>query len=198
MDEEISDMANEPNSIRTMKAYYSDRLYVRDRDSLMEELLNGNDRSLIITLASYAENAIELLIGQHLPALAKAEKKDWDVAFRHDGPLGTFSACIDMAFLLGLIDERLRGQLDDLRHMRNAVAHTKRAVTFEDQELKNVALRLFAPRGSFKLLNDTREGFRRTLASEGLLITQILNFGRDEAIEMCRKSFVEQGKAAPF
>src|SRR3954468_14469130 len=111
MDEEIPPMANEPNSIKTMKAYYFDRLYVRDQESLKEELLAGNDRALIITLASFAETAIELLIGQHLPALKDAEEKDWNDAFRHDGPLGTFSACIDMAFYLGLIDKRQRDQL---------------------------------------------------------------------------------------
>ena len=198
MAEDISDMTNDPNSIATMKKFYNDRLYVGDKDSLAEELLGGNDRSTIITIASHAEIHTETLIGFSLPHLRTAEEKDWTLTFRHEGPLGTFSACIDMAFYLTLIDQALRDQLHNLRDMRNAVAHTKRRVTFEDAQLQNVALRLFAPKGQFKLLNDTADGFRRTFIAEGLFISSILVFGREAAVTKSRDSFTKSGLKAPF
>lgn len=191
-------MPDEPNSITTMKKHYTDRLYVPERDDLWAELMDGNDRSLIITLASLAESAVEALVGRNLPSLKECSEKEFNYAFRHEGPLGTFSACIDMAFYLELIDTGLRVQLHALRDMRNAAAHTKRKVTLDDSQLKNVAKRIIHPKGMFRLLNDTHDGIRRTLASEGLLICSILAFGRDEAVRKCRESFAAQGREAPF
>lgn len=181
-----------------MKNYYNDRLHVSPKDDLDSELLGGNDRSTIITIASLAEASLEALLGSSLPHLRHAEEKDWNEAFRHQGPFGTFSATTEIAFYLTLIDQRLREQMNDLRHLRNAVAHTKRRVTFEDVELQNVAKRLFAPRGLFKQMNDTVDGIRRTFIAEGLLISSMLSFGREEAIARCRRSFIKQGKPVPF
>jgi hypothetical protein len=181
-----------------MKQFYNDRLHVEAREDLEAELLGGTDRSAIITIASHAEGNLEHLIGSSLPHLRNGEAKDWAETFRHDGPLGTFSACIKIACYLTLIDQRLRDQLDDLRDMRNAVAHTHRRVTFDDVELQNVAKRLFAPRGMFNLLADNSDGVRRTFIAEGLLINSMLIFGKDQAIEKCRKSFMDLGRGAPF
>lgn len=198
MAENIAPMPDEPNSITTMKRYYNDRLHVPERDHLWAELMEGNDRSLIITLASFAESMAEGLVGRNLPSLKQCTEKEYNYAFRHEGPLGTFSACIDMAFYLQLIDNTLRDQLHDLRDMRNAVAHTKRRVTLKDPQLANVAKRIIHPKGMFKLLDDTNDGLRRTLASEGLLICTTLTHGRDEAVRMCRESFTAQGREPPF
>lgn len=191
-------MADEPNSITTMRRYYNDRLHVPKRDDLWAELMEGNDRSLIITLASLAEAGVVALVGRNLPSLKDCTEKEYNYAFRHEGPLGTFSACIDMAFYLQLIDANLRDQLHDLRNMRNAVAHTRRRVTLEDAELRNVAKRLMPPKGMFKLLEDTHDGYRRTLAGEGMLICTTLTFGREDAIKKCRESFAQQGRECPF
>jgi hypothetical protein len=198
MSEDIRPMANEPNSITTMKKYYNDRLHVDVHGDVQAEMFGGNDRSTIITLASHAESHLETQIGLCLPHLRKGEEKDWTETFRHDGPLGTFSACINMAFYLTMIDQTLRDQLHDLRDMRNAVAHTTRRVTFEDVELQNVAKRLIAPKGMFKLLENTADGVRRTFIAEAMLISSILIYGREAAIQRCRDSFTAKGLPVPF
>lgn len=181
-----------------MKRYYNDRTYVGDPASLDAELLGGNDRSAIITVASLAESHLEALIGLSLPHLRFGTEQDWDLTFRHEGPLGAFSACINMAYYLTLIDENLRDQLHDLRHMRNAVAHTKRRVTFDDTAIQNVAKRLFAPKGLFKAMDDTPDGIRRTFIAEGLIISSTLIYGREVALDRSRKSFIKAGKTVPF
>lgn len=43
--------------------------------------------------------------------------------FRHNGPLSTFSARLDMAFALYLIGEKTRHDLDIIRDIRNDFAH---------------------------------------------------------------------------
>ena len=181
-----------------MKKFYNDRLHVGTQDSVQAELMGGNDRSAIITIASHSEAQIENLIALSLPHLQSADEKEWNLTFRHEGPLGTFSACIDMAYYMTLIDQSLRDQLHTLRDMRNAVAHTKRQVTFDDVELQNVAKRLIAPKGMFPLLADTPDGIRRTFIAEGLLICSMLIYGRELGISKCRQTFIDQGSAAPF
>lgn len=191
-------MTDEPNSIATMRKFYNDRLHVDAPDSLQSELMGGNDRSAIITLASHAESFLESMIGLSLPHLRKADEKEWNLTFRHEGPLGTFSACIDMAFYMTLIDPTLREQLHALRDMRNAVAHTKRRVSFDDVQLQNAAKRLIAPKGTFTLLHDGPDGIRRTFIAECLFINSILVFGREVAIARVRQSFLDRGDAPPF
>lgn len=191
-------MVTEPSSIAKLKAYYGDRLYVEDQDALMSELMEGNDRSAIIAVAAMCDASLEARIAMALPGLEGADKRAVDHAFRHGGSLGSFSGRIDLAFYMGLIDSQIQKQLHDLRHIRNAVAHTKRRVTFADVELQNAAKRLFRPYGTFKLLNDTPDGYRRTLISEGMLLWNAIQDGRDTAIESCRASFVAAGRPDPF
>ncbi len=196
-EEDSTDMA-EPNSVTTLKKLYGDRLFVPSHTDLSAELIEGNDRSTIITVASLADGAAESVIALNLPRLKEATEKHVNEAFRHDGPLGTFSARIDMLSYLGIIDDIIRGQLHTLRHMRNAAAHTKRRVTFSDKELQNVAKRLFKPVGMFQLLSDDAEGYRRTFIAEGNLIYNSLARGREDAIRLTRESYVTAGKPPPF
>lgn len=198
MTEQSEPMPNEPSSHTRMKRFYSDRLHSPDRDDIMAELAGGNDRSAIITLASLADGALESLLVRNLPGLKEADQKNIETAFRHDGGLGTFSARIDMAFYLQLIDATLKDQLTDLRAMRNAVAHTKRRVTFEHDELRNVAKRILSPKGKFNLLSDTTEGIRNSFIAEAMLIYTSLVWGRDEAIRRARDRCSGSGGEPPF
>ena len=191
-------MVTEPNSIQTLKEFYGDRLHVDDQATLHVELMNGNDRSAIITVAAICDSGLEARIAFELPGLKKASKKEVDDAFRHDGALGSFSSRISLAFYMNLIDETTRKQLTDMRHIRNAVAHTKRRVTLADVQLQNAVLRLLHPTGMYKLLDDTPEGFLRSFIAEGILLCTVIHLGRDEGIEKHRSTFTEAGIPAPF
>jgi hypothetical protein len=190
-------MGIEPKSVTTLRAYYSDRTAVMTNEEMTAELLGGNDRATIISIGALSDSAVEYLLATNLPALRNAEQKAFDQAFRHDGPLGTFSSRIDMAFYMGLIDEKFRGQLHDLRQLRNAVAHTKRHVSLEDAPLQNVAKRILHPIGYFKLLDESAKGIRSALIAEANLIYNRLVYGNDAAVEMVRDAFDRAGKASP-
>ena len=191
-------MITEPSSIATLKAFYSDRLHVEDKENLYAELMEGNDRSAIITIAAICDTGLEARIAQALPGLENGTKKDFDDAFRHDGPLGSFSARINLAFYLGLIDKTTKSQLTDIRHIRNAVAHTKRRVTFDHVQLRKAALRVLHPTGMHKLLNNTSEGYLRSYIAEGMFVWNAIQSGREEAIVIVRKGYVDAGRDPPF
>lgn len=191
-------MTDKSQAITTLKKFYGDRFYEIDVNSAREELINANDRSVIISIAAQCDSALDVVVGRTMPFLRRANAKEYENAFRFGGPLGSFSAKIELAFYLEQIDATLRDQLDDLRNIRNAVAHTRRHVTFADAQLQNAARRLFHPRGMYRLLSETPDGFRRTFVAEGMLIFNMLAFGRDEAIAATRDVFTKNGQAAPF
>lgn len=53
-----------------------------------------------------------------------------DKLFTGYGPLASFSAKIDMAFALGLIDAEQRKTLNHVRHIRNVFAHADELLHF--------------------------------------------------------------------
>jgi hypothetical protein len=57
--------------------------------------------------------------------------------------LGSFSARLEIGNLFGAIDNDSYKQLSTLREMRNACAHSKHRISFQGEDLRNVALRLF-------------------------------------------------------
>jgi hypothetical protein len=157
----------------------------------MDEMVHSNDRSAIVTIAAILDDVITFAVGSKLPGLGEATKEEFEYAFRHEGPLGAFSSRIDMAFYLGAIGDTVRQQLHTIRHMRNSVAHTGRKVSFNDPALATVAKRVLPPTGLFKLLNDTPEGFRRSLVSEGLFLQAVILRGRETVIEELQAAYAK-------
>ncbi len=64
--------------------------------------------------------------------------------------------------------------------------------------LQNVAKRLFAPKGSFKLLKNDTDGIRRTFLAEGMFICNVIGEGREVASRKLRDSYVASGMEPPF
>jgi len=191
-------MTEEPNSLQTLKRYYGDRLIGPDAMSLKSEFSSGNDRSIIISLTAQVESALEYKLAKNFPYLARANQKTYEYGFRFEGPLGPFSHRIELAFYMGLIDEGLRNRLDDLRAIRNAVAHTRRKVTFDDMPLRKAVQRLFHPRGVFKLLSEDTQGYRATFAAECSFLHPTLLNGLDEATKRLRESYIASGQTPPI
>jgi DNA-binding MltR family transcriptional regulator len=74
-------------------------------------------------------------------------EKEVSAAFRFEGPLGTFSAKMEVACLFGFIEDETYQQLYIIREMRNACAHSKRSVDFSSKAIINVVRKLFGPLG---------------------------------------------------
>jgi hypothetical protein len=67
--------------------------------------------------------------------------------FGVDGPMGTFSNRIAVAYAFGVIDADDRKKFDFIREMRNACAHSRMPLSFETRELAGVMSLLLGDSG---------------------------------------------------
>jgi hypothetical protein len=63
------------------------------------------------------------------------------------GPLSTFNSKIIAAYAFGLIDETTRKNLNIIRTIRNAFAHSKRLIDFDDQAVLEALAKMSVPAG---------------------------------------------------
>jgi DNA-binding MltR family transcriptional regulator len=115
-----------------------------DWRAILDEFLRaGNDRSAAIIAASALEDALEeLLLATMRPELSKDERAR---LFEGDAPLSTFSSKIRIAYAIGAVGRRRRNDLDYFREIRNAFAHTIKAITFETPEVAALCSLLKVP-----------------------------------------------------
>lgn len=89
-----------------------------------------NDRGAALLLAANIENALDVVLFRVLNPATK------DEMFDQRGPLGTFSSKILMGQALGLFGSETSRNLTNIRHIRNAFAHSKKPITFKTREVK--------------------------------------------------------------
>lgn len=100
-------------------------------NDLMKTLAALDERGLIVSLGSFAEQALESLISAFLRQNASAR-------FLTDGfnaPFGSFSAKIKGCHALGLITDEQFSDLEHLRKIRNLYAHTWKQISYTDNEI---------------------------------------------------------------
>jgi hypothetical protein len=103
---------------------------VNDADiAIIAEIEAQSDRGAIIIAGSFLERRLEDAIKLRLdPA---ADKDLLGSVFKFDGPLGTFSAKINVGALLLLYPEPVRLMFHKVRDMRNDAAHETSKISFE-------------------------------------------------------------------
>ena len=94
------------------------------RDSLDPE----TDRGCAITAASYVDDQLAEMLKVHLVDSKKLIKE----VFAGSGALSTFSARIDLSFLLGHIAKAVQRELHLIRGIRNKFAHSSRPLSFTE------------------------------------------------------------------
>lgn len=87
----------------------------------------GNDRGAALLATVALEAALGLLLTTYLVKLTSNEDDD---LFRYPAPLSPFSNKIRIAYAMGLIDSEVRNDLERLREIRNAFAHTMHPILF--------------------------------------------------------------------
>ncbi len=161
-------MGDTPKSIAALRNYYRDRTRPRDPDALLADLERESDRALVVIMAAVLEDALTLKLAQKMRPFTGGKKgeNDFDRMFSNNGPLATFSGKIAMAYRLDIIDEQTRGELDDIREMRNACAHSFFPISFDLPELARVCHRLLSKEDSLVKIDenagraDLRLGFQ--------------------------------------
>lgn len=92
-----------------------------------------SDRGCALIAVAWVDDALTAYLKSRL----RDEKRIVDSIFRPDGPLGSFSARIKAAYLLGIITATLYSDLEIMRGIRNDFAHVRRSVRFKDQSIKD-------------------------------------------------------------
>jgi hypothetical protein len=116
---------------------------------LLEALNNPRQPPLLTAIygASIVEHEVENLIR---PRLGRDDPNTWSSLTNDTGPLGIFHAKIVMGYALWAFDASVRRNLDIVRRIRNAFAHTRTPYLDFDDEIIRTELRkiISIPRAS--------------------------------------------------
>jgi hypothetical protein len=105
-----------------------------DYKAMRKEFDNASDRVLGILGGAYVEDG---LLDALLVRLGIDNPKTVEELIANGAPLGTFSNKIMCAESVRLIGPRTRGDLDRIRKIRNACAHSVNPVVFTGQPIKD-------------------------------------------------------------
>lgn len=91
-----------------------------------------NDRTLAIFGASMVERSIELSLWTKFRYLNLEERRR---LFGPEAPLSSFSSKIKIAYAMELCDRNISKELNLIREIRNAFAHSSKLLNFETKEV---------------------------------------------------------------
>jgi hypothetical protein len=166
-------------SIKTLRQYSRGRISPLDMKALNAELDAESDRACIILMANILDDTLKDRLSKCL--CFSPTDTEYDQVFRFEGPLGTFSARMEIACLFGFIDDSTYQELDIIRELRNACAHSKRQMVFSDPRIANVTRRLFRPLG-FIPNPPNDKLLKGAFLGEGVFLFNVLYHGSREAV----------------
>jgi hypothetical protein len=106
--------------------------------AIIDRIDQGDDRSAAILAASFLEDRLQKAILARLVH----DKVVIGEMFKGYGPLATFRAKIDLAFLMSIIGAPMRQHLHRIREIRNRFAHRLDVHHFEAIEIKDLSRKL--------------------------------------------------------
>jgi hypothetical protein len=139
----------------------------------VQQIDREGDRAAAILAGGYLEDRLMIAIQSRLIQ----DKRVINQFFRGIGPLATFSAKIDLAYLLAILDERTQKHMHIIRRIRNEYAHELSEITFETQKIKSLCRNLpsYSDHLNFKrLLNKTLSESPDTLTILNIFLDNIL------------------------
>jgi DNA-binding MltR family transcriptional regulator len=103
-----------------------------DQKDVLEILARQTDAGNALVVAGLVEDELEKLL---LGAGRELSNKTANGIFSGMGPLSSFSAKIEIAYMFNLIDKPVRDDLRVVTSIRNAFAHTTRSVHFGTEHI---------------------------------------------------------------
>lgn len=91
------------------------------------------DRGCALMAASFLESELEKVLKDKLVGTAGQINE----LFEFNGPLGTFSSKIKMAFCIGVINKQTLNDLDLIRRIRNEFGHDHEPIDFVTNKIKS-------------------------------------------------------------
>jgi len=134
-----------------------------DFDRHVREITGNNHRLIGIVCAGIVETNLAGLLKTFL-------RNGSGALFDPNSPLGTFSAKIEMAYRLGLIDSDIRRNADYIREIRNLFAHKIAPIGFKTPEVTAVCSLLVVHFPGFPKIKSARERYWRAALQSGRAI----------------------------
>ncbi len=104
-----------------------------------------SDRGAAILVSSFVENMLQTALTNQLRIKHKHKRS----VFGINGPLGSFRNKIIMSYTLTMIGKETYNNLEIIRLVRNAFAHSKITISFKTEEIKNMCELLILPKPIF-------------------------------------------------
>lgn len=145
-----------------------DFLYSLEKDPTKKfsRLLAGtpdfDDRGVAVVFGALLESALETAISTHF-SIDEAEARRL-FSYTDDGPLSNFSAKIEMGYALGVYDDQMRSDLKWISRIRNAFAHARIQVNFDNNAIALACDQMKFPRKEAPIIKTARQRFTMCVA----------------------------------
>jgi DNA-binding MltR family transcriptional regulator len=143
------------------------------------EVLTAHDRAVAILLVSQVERFLEMTIISHL---FRQDDNTIYLLIARDGPLSSFYSKITLGYAMGFITDPEKDDLNNLREIRNAFAHTLRPITFKTEQIASRIDMLHAARG-----HSNYEEYTSDSSIAGMITAYAENQYRVKFVDACRK-----------
>ena len=138
-----------------------------EKQALVDAVVSENPIATAILGAVFVEHELEMTLRGRL---SKNDDDTWLALTGDEGPLGTFSKKITAAYALGVCDDITRSNLNIVRAIRNAFAHAKKLIDFDNEliasELKKVRFHGKKDRADFE--RDSTKSLSKSLLFDRL------------------------------
>jgi hypothetical protein len=118
-----------------LKKRLKDRPTTEDITRATEELMTDGHRGTAVLSCALLDDLIKFGILCNMVTLTPTEHDELFVGYK---PLASFSAKIQLAYAIGLIGKKVRHDLNSIREIRNAIAHTALQIDFSSPEIKSL------------------------------------------------------------
>ncbi|WP_052679680.1 hypothetical protein [Rhizobium nepotum] len=161
---------------------------IPDVIDVITEINSGSDRVAAVVGGALVDEILRRTLRNCL----RQDSKVLTEVSQGSGPLATFSACINMGYLLGLYGKEVRHDLHIIRKIRNEFAHQLNA-TFSTQKIASLSLSLHLPErftADIKCCPTTEE--KPNLTPESLLEWPVWVYlhDRDQSLKDPRERFI--------
>jgi len=111
-----------------------------------DTLKTESDRGCVLIACHVLDAALEHLLRSNLSRQRTVMKQAVGPLFVNMGPLSSFSAKIKLAYALRLICDWAYEDLETIRSIRNAIAHSHASFSFESVDIETLLYRMKSPR----------------------------------------------------
>ena len=118
-------------------------------DDFVDTMDAESDRGCVLVACHVLDVALEHRLRFHLSRRRQVIKRAIDPLFETTRPLSSFWAKIHAAYALALLDDWAFDDLNTIRSIRNALAHSHGTFSFDASEIESLLFRLHAPRRAF-------------------------------------------------